>query len=255
MSLLQTEKLHVSIGGRNVCNRLDMQVEPGQVWGILGRNGSGKTTLLHTLAGLRSPDSGKIQLDSHDIEQLGRKQLAQKIGILLQHHEDAFPASVIDTVLSGRHPHIGYWQWESSRDHEIAKQALQTVGMSDLADRQINLLSGGERQRVAIAGILTQDPDILLLDEPNSHLDLKHQIGLLQHVSRYARGNQRSMIMSLHDINLAARFCSHILFLYGDGNTEQGPAEQLLTAERLERLYDHPIKSTHSDNTIQFWPG
>lgn len=254
MSLLQIENLQVSIGDSNVCNQLDMQVEPGQVWGILGRNGSGKTTLLHTLAGLRSPDSGKIQLDAHDIEQLGRKRLAQKIGILLQHHEDAFPVSVMDTVLSARHPHIGYWQWESSHDHEIAQRALRTVDLSGLADRQINQLSGGERQRVAIAGILTQDPEIFLLDEPNSHLDLKHQIGLLQHLSAYARDNQRGMIMSLHDINLAARFCSHVLFLYGDGNTEQGPAAQLLTSQRLERLYEHPIKSTRSDNTTLFWP-
>lgn len=255
MSLMQIENLQVSIGGRNVCNHLDMQVEPGQVWAVLGRNGSGKTTLLHTLAGLRSPDNGKIRLGTHDIKQLGRKYLAQKIGILLQHHEDAFPVSVMDTVLSARHPHIGYWQWESSRDHEIARGALRAVDLSGLADRQINQLSGGERQRVAIAGILTQDPGIFLLDEPNSHLDLKHQIALLQHLSGYARDNQRGMIMSLHDINLAARFCSHVLFLYGDGNTEQGPAEQLLTPDRLERLYDHPIKSSRSENTVQFWPG
>lgn len=255
MSLLQTENLQVSIGGKVLCKRLDMQVEPGQVWAVLGRNGSGKTTLLHTLAGLRSPDNGTIRLNAEKIEQLGRKQLAQKIGILLQHHEDAFPASVMETVLSARHPHIAYWQWESSRDYEIVHKALRTVDLSDMADRQINQLSGGERQRVAIAGILTQDPDIFLLDEPNSHLDLKHQIGLLQHLSGYARDNQRGMIMSLHDINLAARFCSHILFLYGDGNTEQGPAEHLLTPQRLERLYDHPINSTCSDNSILFWPG
>ncbi len=254
MSLLKTENLHVNIGGRDVCTSLDMQVEPGQIWGILGRNGTGKTTLLHTLAGLRSPDNGTIRLDEHDIMQLNRKHLAQKIGILLQHHEDAFPASVMDTVLSGRHPHIGYWQWESGHDHEIAQRALRTVDMSDMINRQINQLSGGERQRVAIACILTQDPDIFLLDEPNSHLDLKHQIGLLEYLSRYTREHQRSMIMSLHDINLATRFCSHILFLYGDGNTEQGTVEQLLTAQRLERLYDHPIKSTRSDNCILFWP-
>ena len=255
MSLLQTKNLQVSIGGRHVCKQLDLQVEPGQVWAVLGRNGSGKTTLLHTLAGLRSPDNGNIQLNTHDIEQLGRKQLAQKIGILLQHHEDAFPVSVMETVLSARHPHIGYWQWESSRDHEIARGALRAVDLSGLADRQINQLSGGERQRVAIAGILTQDPELFLLDEPNSHLDLKHQIALLQYLSSYARDNQRGMIMSLHDINLAARFCSHVLFLYDDGSTEQGPAEQLLTPDRLERLYDHPIKSSRSDNTTLFWPG
>lgn len=254
MSLLQTENLHVTIAGKDVCRKLDMQVRPGQVWAVLGRNGSGKTTLLHTLAGLRKPDNGRICLDADSIDQLGRKQLAQKLGVLLQHHEDAFPASVLETVLSARHPHIGYWQWESSRDHEIAQDALRAVGLLELADRQINQLSGGERQRVAIAGILTQDPEIFLLDEPNSHLDLKHQIGLLQHLSGYARDNQRGMLMSLHDINLAARFCSHVLFLYGDGNTEQGPAEQLLTPQRLQRLYDHPIKSTRSDNTTLFWP-
>lgn len=254
MSLLKFEKLDVHIAGKDVCTNLNLEVKPGQIWGILGRNGIGKTTLLHTLAGLRSVHAGNISLDGIPIQQLGKKHLAQKVGILLQHNEDAFPASVLDTVLSGRHPHLGYWQWESDRDREIAEQALKTVDMLDISDRPINLLSGGERQRVAIAGILTQDPDIFLLDEPNSHLDLKYQISLLEYLTRYVLQNDRSIIMSLHDINLAARFCTHILYLFGDGGTQHGPAGDLLRTEILETVYDHPIKVTNTDHHGVFWP-
>ena len=118
--MLRSEQLSISIGGKQVCNALDLNIEADQVWGILGRNGIGKTTLLHTLAGLREADSGEIFLNSNSINQLSRKHIAQRIGLLLQHHEDSFPASVLETVISGRHPHINQWRWENESDHEIA---------------------------------------------------------------------------------------------------------------------------------------
>jgi iron complex transport system ATP-binding protein len=255
MNMLTTRRLQVRIADKAVCRDLQLQVEPGQVWGILGRNGIGKTTLLHTLAGLREADAGDILLQQQDIRQLGRKQLAQKLGLLLQHHEDAFPVSVLDTVLGGRHPHIDLWHWETADDHAIARRALQAVNMLDMAQRQVDRLSGGERQRVAIATLLTQDPQLYLLDEPNSHLDLNYQISLLQILTDHARQQQRSIIMSLHDINLAARFCSHILYLYGDGETETGGSVEQLQPARLQKVFEHPINSaTQNDGRNVFWP-
>lgn len=250
---LQCKQLSVEIAGKQVCNKLDLNIEPGSVWGILGRNGIGKTTLLHTLAGLRDA-SGDILIDDHNIQQLARKQIAQKAGVLLQHHEDSFPATVMETVLTGRHPHINHWQWENESDFAQARHALQQVDMLDMEHKSVQQLSGGERQRVAIATLLAQNPTYYLLDEPNSHLDLHYQINILDNLCRFARENQRALIMSLHDINLAARFCDAILLLNGDGETLQGTAAELLIPEHLAQTFRHDILAINSEHGTYFQP-
>jgi len=248
MTHLHINNLHVEIGGKKICENLNLELEAGQIWGVLGRNGTGKTTLLHTLAGLHPAVAGQILLNDADIRQLPRKQVAQKMGLLLQHTEDAFPCSVLETVVSGRHPHIKNWHWESTADYQKATQALQQVDMQNYAQRPINELSGGERQRVSIATLLTQNPDIFLLDEPNSHLDLHFQIKLLQNLCDFAHQQQRIIFMSLHDINLAARFCTHLLFLFDDAKILSGSANELLNTENLSELFQHPISAIKNNN-------
>ena len=252
MSLLESRNLQVEIGNTQVCNDLNLSIQPGQVWAVLGRNGIGKTTLLHTLAGLRQPLAGDILIDDNSIHSLSRKQIAQKLGLLLQHHEDAFPSSILETVLIGRHPYISNWQWESASDLQLAMDALQQVELNHMAQRQINQLSGGERQRVAIATLLTQNPEILLLDEPNSHLDINYQISLLNHICNHAREHQHAVIMSLHDINLASRFCDHVLLLSGKGEVQSGTSENILNEDNLKHTYQHPIKIIKSDKQSIF---
>ncbi|MDH5425617.1 MAG: ABC transporter ATP-binding protein [Gammaproteobacteria bacterium] len=241
MSLLNTINLNISIADKQICKALNISFEAGQIWGLLGRNGIGKTTLLHTLCHLRADYSGQIKLNNQNIEQLKRKTIAQKIGIQLQHTEDPFPSSVFDTVLTGRHPYISNWQWEDEDDRNKANAALAIVEMSELADRAVNNLSGGERQRVSLATLITQDPEIFLLDEPNSHLDLNYQIKLLQYLTDYAKSNNHLLIMSLHDINLAARFCSHLLMLTGDGQSIAGRTGEVLNQQNLTHTFKHPI--------------
>lgn len=247
MNLLSTSNLNIHIANTPVCHNLNMTCEPGEVWGILGRNGKGKTTLLHTLAGLRPSVSGEILIRENNILELSRKKIAQQLGVLLQHHEDSFPATVIETVITGRHPHLTHWQWESQNDWECAHQALSTVQLSHLSERPINQLSGGERQRVAIATLITQNPDIMLLDEPNSHLDLKYQIQLLNHLCQQTRTQGKTTIMTLHDLNLAARYCDKLILLLGDGETLTGTSKELLNESNLQKLYDHPISRIESD--------
>ncbi|MCW9046558.1 MAG: ABC transporter ATP-binding protein, partial [Gammaproteobacteria bacterium] len=247
MSLLSTSNLNIRIGNTAVCHKLNITCEAGEVWGILGRNGKGKTTLLHTLAGLRASVSGEILIRENNILELSRKKIARQLGVLLQHHEDSFPATVLQTVITGRHPHLNHWQWESPSDWECAHQALSTVQLSHLSERPINQLSGGERQRVAIATLITQNPDIMLLDEPNSHLDLKYQVQLLNQLCQQTRAQGKTIIMTLHDINLAARYCDKLILLLGDGDTLTGTSEELLNESNLHKLYDHPISRIESD--------
>jgi len=241
LTLLETHALEVVIGSTTVCRGLDLAIRAGERWGILGRNGTGKTTLLLTLAGLRPPQSGSITLQQQPLAALPRRQIAQTIGILFQEQADVFPANVLDTVLCGRHPWLGPLQWESEADREKARTALRSVGLVDIEQRIVTTLSGGERRRLGIATLLTQDPQLMLLDEPTNHLDVRHQIQTLQLLSDLATEDNRALLLVMHDLNLAARYCDRFLLLFGDGETAQGDAATVLTRPNLERLYQHPL--------------
>jgi iron complex transport system ATP-binding protein len=243
MSGLEAAQLGIRIGGVEVCSQLDLRINPGDSWGILGRNGAGKTTLLHTLAGLRRPDTGSVMLDGTPLPRLNRRSIARHIGVLLQDHQDAFPASVMETVLTGRHPYLGALQWEGAADYAAATGALRAVGLECMETRDIASLSGGERRRLGIATLLAQDPDILLMDEPTNHMDFHHQILTLDLLKQRTRDGVKSMMLVLHDPNLALRYCDHFLLLYGAGETLQGAAEAVLTQPNLERLYGHPLQA------------
>jgi len=243
MSRLEAAQLGIRIGGVEVCSQLDLRINAGENWGILGRNGAGKTTLLHTLAGLRRPDRGSVMLDGTTLPRLSRRSIARHIGVLLQDHQDAFPASVMETVLIGRHPYLGPLQWEGAADYAAATEALRAVGLECMETRDIASLSGGERRRLGIATLLAQDPNILLMDEPTNHMDFHHQILTLDLLKQRTRDGVKSMILVLHDPNLALRYCDHFLLLYGDGETLQGTAEAVLTQPNLERLYGHPLQA------------
>ena len=258
-SLLTTHGLSVSIGGKQVCANLDFTLEAGQCWGLLGINGVGKTTLLHTLAGLRPADRGSVMLEQQNITELPRRSVAQQLGVLLQDDTDPFPGTVLETVLMGRHPHLGRWQWESEQDLALARQALTEFELEALCERQINTLSGGERRRLALATLFTQDPQIFLLDEPTNHLDPHHQIQLLTQLRARIRSNKtespRGLLMILHDINLTTRFCDHVLLLYGEGDVCCGPIEDVLSPENLSRLYGHTMTAVAGPNGPIYIPG
>ena len=254
MSLLSTKNLSISIAGKQICTNLNLEFNKSEVWGILGCNGAGKTTLLHTLSHLRDEHDGNIFIKNKNISQMKRKSISQTIGIQLQHSEDPFPTTVLETVITGRHPYIANWQWEDESDLQITKKALDIVDLSDLSERSISQLSGGERQRVSLATLITQDPEIFLLDEPNSHLDLSHQINLLKHFTSYSKQNKRLLIMSLHDINLAARFCTHLLMLTGDGQYLAGQLDDVLNIDNLSETFNYPILEIEDNGNKLYIP-
>lgn len=242
MNLLQTRALDVSVAGQPVCRGLDLAIAPGERWCILGRNGAGKTTLLHTLAGLRTPDRGGILLDGAPLSQLPRRNVARQIGVLFQDHHDAFPATVLETALTGRHPWLGLLVWESASDRAIAREALAAVDLATLAERDTGTLSGGERRRLGIATLLTQQARLLLLDEPANHLDIHQQVRMLDVLRQQTDTGERALCAVMHDINLAARCCDRFLLLFGDGTHLAGERDAVLTAPNLERLYHHRLR-------------
>ncbi len=253
-ALLKARNLTVSIAGKCVCRNFDLVLNPGRCIGVLGNNGVGKTTLLHSLAGLRPVDSGEIFLSGVALQELPRRRIAQQLGLLMQQQEDSLPATVLETALIGRHPHIDFWRWESHNDVNLARRALKLTGLDGLEQRAQTQLSGGERRRLAIATIVTQDPQVFLLDEPTHQLDPHHQLALLAHFTKLSHTRERAVIMSLHDANLAARFCDQLLMLFGDGELLFGNLSEILTAENLSRLYQTGVIPVHWSGGTAYLP-
>lgn len=252
--LLETRRLNVSIGGQDVCRNLDLALVPGQRLAILGRNGAGKSTLLSTLAGLRPAAGGEVLLAGQSYATLGPRPAARLRGWMAQSQADPFASTVLETALAGRHPHLGRWQWESAEDIRRAREALVQVGLAGLEQRETPTLSGGERQRLSFATLLTQAPALYLLDEPLAHLDLNHQITLLDLLAAKCRDEAVGCVMVLHDPGLAFRYCDQALLLHGDGTWEAGTVAQALTAEKLSRLYGHPLKEIADGKNRWFIP-
>ena len=254
MTTLNCQSLDVTIAGTSVCRQLDLELAPGQFWGLLGPNGIGKTTLLKCMAGLTTADAGTVLLEGQLIENLPRRVIARLLGMLQQHTVYVFDASVLETALTGRHPHLGYWEREGANDKQKALEAIIAVDLEGFESRSVTGLSGGEARRLAFASLMVQEPAILLLDEPTNHLDMKHQIRIMDRVETQVSEQQRSDLTALHDVNLAARYCSHILMLFGDGEWQAGPAADLLNRETLEKLYQCPVDSVQTPGGQRFLP-
>jgi len=254
-SLLQTESLTVRIANTLVCQDLNFSVHPGDKWAVLGVNGVGKTTLLHTLAGLHPVSSGEIFLDNKPLAEISYRQRAQFRGVLFQEKYDPFPATVLESVLVGRHPFIEHWHWESKQDIAIARDNIALVDLQNREQQLVNTLSGGERQRVAIAGLLTQKPKLLLLDEPTSHLDLKQQMRVMDIVCQTINAENSAAVMILHDLNIASRYCNKILMLFGNGKYLSGNSSEMLTDENLMELYDYPVERVIQNGRSIYFPG
>lgn len=252
--LLEARQLVVEIGGRCVADQLNLAVTAGERVAILGRNGAGKSTLLSTLAGLRKPASGAVLLAGEDYTQMPPRQAALHRAWLGQFQADPFGSTVLETALTGRHPHLGRWDWETTRDAELARSAIKAVGLDGMEKRPIHTLSGGERQRLAIATLLTQAAPLYLLDEPLSHLDLNHQMAVLQLFAGAARDCGAGLIMVLHDPALAHRFCDRALLLYGDGRTDCAAVDDILTAKTLSELYGYGLRQLQDGDHRCFIP-
>ena len=232
---------------RLVLDGVSLSVPRGAVVGLLGPNGSGKTTMLRLLSGTLAPLRGHVMLDGAPVASIERRELARRIAVVPQETHAAFDFSALEIVLMGRYPHLGAFELEGAGDLAIARDALAATGTSALESRRFATLSGGEKQRVVIASALAQASDVLLLDEPTASLDLGFQLDIAILLARLNRERGVTMVVSTHDLNLAASLCTTLVLLKGGRVIAAGPTRGVLTRDNVLALYgvdadvvDHP---------------
>jgi len=252
--LLETQDLLLRVGGRTLVREMSFRLNAGEVWCLLGPNGAGKSTFIHTAVGLREPHGGVLRLAGRRLADWPVAEAARQRGFLPQAFHDAFSASVLESVILGRHPYLSRWQWEGAGEREIALAALDAVDLAGFERRDILTLSGGERQRVALAALLAQDAPLLLLDEPVSHLDLHHQVLVLEHLVKLARVRAKGVLFTVHDLDLAARFASHALLLTQQATVLHGPIAKVLTEAALQDAFAHRVTRVEAAGRTLFVP-
>ncbi|MFA4967803.1 MAG: ABC transporter ATP-binding protein [Candidatus Margulisiibacteriota bacterium] len=235
MTALSISNLICGYGEKVVINGISIEVKIGEFVGIVGPNGCGKTTMLRAIAGLIAKKSGEISVYGKNIDELSRRELAREIAFVPQLMEPVEGFSVIDMVLLGRTPYIDRFEFESDDDYQIAKWAIEELKMGPLMNKEVSELSGGEFQRAAIARALAQEPRLMLLDEPISHLDIRQQINILK-LLRKIRA-QRTIVATFHDLNMAARFCQKLVLMKKGEVVASGWPDEVLTKENIWKAY------------------
>jgi iron complex transport system ATP-binding protein len=235
---LAAQSLTLSYGDRTIVDDMDLQVPPGRITAIVGPNGCGKSTLLRALARLMTPRSGQVILDGRELHGRPTKEIARTLGLLPQSPVAPEGIAVADLVGRGRHPHQKLLARWSQHDYDVVAQSLEATGTADLADRSVDELSGGQRQRVWIAMALAQETDILLLDEPTTFLDVAHQVEVLDLLTDLNRNRGTTIVMVLHDMNLAARYADHMFALRDGRLVADGTPQQVMTSELIREVFE-----------------
>nr|QNO53815.1 cobalamin import ATP-binding protein BtuD [Methanosarcinales archaeon ANME-1 ERB6] len=245
MIKLKVKDVEFSYGSVEVLRDVCIELSESEVLGVVGPNGAGKSTLIRCIDRILKPRHGTILLDGRDIKEMHQMEIAKKIGYIPQSASHIFPATVFDTVLMGRRPHIG---WRSSeKDTEMVLETLQLLNIEEFAMRDINELSGGQQQKVFIARALTQEPDVLLLDEPTSNLDIRHQLEVMDIIKNIVRERGISAIMAIHDLNLASRYADRIVMMNSGKIFAAGNPASVLTSENIKQVYGVEVKVNNHD--------
>jgi iron complex transport system ATP-binding protein len=234
---LETKKLTLAYEGTPILRNIDLAIPPGKITVLVGANGCGKSTLLRGLARLLKAKSGKVYLDGKDISQLKSKTVAQKLAILSQSPVAPEGLTVRNLVAMGRYPYQNWLQQWSKEDEIKVEEALSITKTTEIADRLLNSLSGGQRQRAWIAMVLAQDTNILLLDEPTTYLDLAHQIELLDLLQQLHETKGKTIVMVLHDLNLACRYADYLVAVKQGKIYAMGSPKQVMTEDMVQEVF------------------
>lgn len=235
--VLEVADLSGGYRGADVLKDVNLRVEEGGFLGLIGPNGSGKTTLLRFCTRLLVPRRGVVRFRGRDIRGIGLKELCRETAFVSRDLPAGFSFSVMEMVLMGRIPHLGRLQRESRHDLRIAQEALELTGTLDFKDKCLDELSAGERQRVIIAMALAQEPRLLFLDEPTSHLDIGHQVQIMDLLKRLNRRSGLSVVMVMHDLNLAGAYCERIALMDNGAVFKEGTPREVLTYRNIEAVY------------------
>ncbi len=236
-SLLKVEQLFGGYGRTTVVKDISLEIRTGEFLGIIGPNGSGKSTLLRLMSRALTPQKGDIFFEGQNIHRMNLKKLYQKMAFVSQNPWTGLSFSVFEVVLMGRIPHLNRLQLETKKDLAAAQEALVLTGTQEFKDKGIDELSAGERQRVMIAKALAQEPVLLFLDEPTSNLDIGHQIQILDLLKALNRQNKLTVVLVLHDLNLASEYCDRLILMDHGAVCRRGSASEVLTYQNIEEVY------------------
>ncbi len=246
--MIELHNVTLGYDHRAILHDVSIKARPGQVLGLVGPNGSGKSTLIKGMTRVIGLFSGRILIDGRDIRTIRQDELARLVATVPQTPALPAPFTAFEVVLMGRTPHLGLLRYEGGRDLAIAWQAMEATRTESFAERRVSELSGGERQRLVIARALTQQPKAMLLDEPTANLDINHQVEILNLVKSLCREQSLTVIIALHDLNLAAQYCDWMVMLNGGTIHAEGTPLDILTAPNIKKVYGadvyvypHPI--------------
>ncbi len=250
MTFIQAENIRFRYNrkGPYILDNFNLSVECGEIVGIIGPNGSGKTTALKVLSRIIRPEQGEVKIIGRNISKMRQKEIAKIIGVVPQGTTIAFPFTVREIVLMGRSPHLGFWQMEREHDLKIADNAMALTDSLEIADRRIDELSGGEQQRVIIARALSQEPKVMLLDEPTAYLDINHQVEIFDLIKRLNSERELTVVIVSHDLNMASEYCDRLVLMRNGQVYVEGPPKQVITETNIRDVYE--VNTFVTDNII-----
>ena len=245
--MIETKRLTFAYADEPVLQDISLNFQPGEFTGVIGPNGSGKSTLLKLIGGILPSPSETVFFKNKELSQYKKKELAVSIAWIPQEKQMAFSFKVIDIVLMGRHPYLSPLSFEGKDDYQIAEDAMRQTQVLEFAHRRFNEISGGEKQRVMIASAISQKPDLMLLDEPTSALDIKYQIEVLNILKRLNEDENKSLILAMHDLHMASKFCKRLVLLKKGRVFCEGTPAEVLKKEILEDVYEVKVKIFQDD--------
>jgi iron complex transport system ATP-binding protein len=247
-NLVETRGISYSVAEKRIIDGVTISVKRGEFVGLVGPNGAGKTTLLRLLIGVLPPTGGEVLLEGRRLQEVRVRERARKVAYLSQETTTVFPYPVLDILLMGRYPFLGRFRRENESDLEKARRALAYVGLRGFEERYFNELSGGERQLVLFAKILVQETDLLLLDEPTSNLDIKHQDQFFSMACELTH-EKKAVVAAVHNLNVASQYCSHLILLHRGRVACAGKPEEVLRSDRLDPVYETKTVVTRNSST------